>query len=268
MAGEACEPKDAGRSGSEGLIVKEPLYSIFNLSEERHWWFRGRRRIILDLVEKYISPNFRVLDVGCGAGETLRRLEGMGDPVGVDISEEAVRYCRRRGCGKVSRVDGIELPFQKGEFDLVLSLDVLEHIADEKRALAEYRRVIKPGGRLILTVPAYRWLWSGHDNDNQHLRRYGRRQLEERLVTAGLKVERVTFYCTRLFPLIAAVRLIGNVIDRILPSRKVGRDFKIPGVFCNRLLEKIFAGESVPLSAGRDFPFGSSLLAVCRNEMT
>lgn len=248
--------------------MQDQLYSIFNVSEDKHWWFRGRRRIILDLVKIYLPPrsDCLILDVGCGAGETLSQLGSLGKPFGVDISEEAVVYARRRGCSKVSQVDGIELPYHDEKFDLVLSLDVLEHIEDEKRSLSEYQRVLKTGGRLFLTVPAYRWLWSGHDDDNLHLRRYGRQRLIERLRSAELEVERLTYFCSYLFPLIAAVRLTENLSDRVFKSHKVGRDFRLPTPPLNNILERIFARESVRISSGRNFPFGSSLLAVCQKK--
>jgi SAM-dependent methyltransferase len=245
--------------------VKKKLYSLFNYSEENHWWFLARRGIIFDLLKQCLpaDPRPRIMDVGCGAGETLKQLEELGDPMGVDISPEAIRYCRERGCGDVQLVDGNILPSGDCEFDLVLSLDVIEHLEDDLGALREYQRVIKEGGILFVTVPAYRWLWSGHDDDNLHLRRYTRKHLSALIIESGFMIERSTYFCTYLFGLIAAVRVFGNITRGVFRERKEGSDFKIPGQLINKILHKIFLSESGWLKR-HNFPFGSSLLVICR----
>ena len=245
--------------------LKKKLYSIFNYSEKNHWWFVARREIILNLLRQYLPGDHRarIMDVGCGAGETLKQLEMLGNPRGVDVSPEAIRYCRERGCRDLRLVDGIILPAEDGEFDVVLSLDVIEHLEDDRGALREYYRIVKSGGILFITVPAYSWLWSGHDDDNLHLRRYTRKDLRARLFEAGFRIERTTYFCTYLFGLIAAVRIAGNISGRIFERREEGADFQIPGRFLNNIFRKIFSAELEWLKR-HNFPFGSSLLAVCR----
>ncbi|MEA1926925.1 MAG: class I SAM-dependent methyltransferase [Candidatus Auribacterota bacterium] len=245
--------------------MKQKLYSIFNYSEENHWWFLARRRILLGLLKRSlpVGPRPRILDVGCGTGETLKQLEKLGNPTGVDISPAAIQFCRERGCDDLHLVDGIILPSKNEEFDIVLSLDVIEHLEDDAAALREYRRVIKPGGVLFITVPAYRWLWSGHDDDNLHLRRYTKKELTSRLLETGFRIERSTYFCTYLFGLIAAVRMVGNMRAGLFGRRKEGADFKIPGRVLNKILMKIFFSEFGWLKH-HNLPFGSSLLVICK----
>jgi hypothetical protein len=114
-------------------------------------------------------------------------------------------------------------------------------------------------------VPAYNWLWSGHDDDNLHLRRYTKKMLIARLIEAGFRIERSTYFCTYLFGLIAAVRIFGNIAGRVFGPRKEGADFRIPGRVLNNILQKIFSAESGWLKR-HNFPFGSSLLTVCRKK--
>lgn len=248
------------------MKMAETLYSVFDATEDSHWWFVARRRIVCSLLTPLLPPSRpRILDVGCGMGSTLKALEDLGEAVGADISEEALAACRRRGCRDVRLIGEQGLPFAEGEFDAVLSLDVLEHIEDDRGALAEYLRVTKPGGILLLTVPAYRWLWSAHDDINHHRRRYLRRPLADLLLGAGWKIERLSYFCSYLFPLVASVRIMTRTLSRVFRFRERGMEFKIPGAAVNRACAAIFAAEAAWLRR-RDFPFGSSLLAVCRRE--
>ncbi len=246
------------------MQMDETLYSVFDATEDTHWWFVARRAIVLALLRPLLPPlRPRILDVGCGTGSTLKELQEMGEASGADISEEAVAFCRRRGCRDVRRVPEAGLPFAEGEFDAVLSLDVLEHIADDRAALREYLRVARPGGVLLVTVPAYAWLWSVHDDLNRHRRRYLRAPLRSLLFSAGWEVERLSYFCTFLFPPVAAVRLAFRLLRRERP----GLEFKIPGQLVNRACRAVFSSEASWLRRA-DFPFGSSLLAVCRKPRT
>jgi len=248
------------------MKMDEALYSVFDATEDTHWWFVGRRAVVLSLLRPLLPPGSpRILDVGCGTGSTLKELERLGDAVGADISEEALAFCRRRGCRDVRKVEEEALPFREAEFDAVLSLDVLEHIENEGRALAEYRRALKPGGILLLTVPAYRWLWSAHDDINRHRRRYTRGPLRALLRSSGFEPERATYFCTFLFPPVALIRMAVRFLAKALHHEEHGLEFKIPGQFINRACQAVFASEAFWLQRA-DFPFGSSLLAICRKR--
>ena len=204
-----------------------------------------------------------ILDIGSGAGGTLRELETYGPAVGVDISPRAVDCCRRRGCRRLVRVGEGSLPFAAASFDLLIALDVIEHIGDDRAALKDYRRLLRPGGRLLLTVPAYRWLWSWHDQVNHHRRRYTRRSLGKVLAEAGLVEERLTYYCFLLFLPVALVRVLEKTLARLIGYRREELAFRIPPLPVNRLLTRLFAAERHWLRR-RGFPFGSSLLALAR----
>jgi len=249
------------------MKMDETLYSVFDASEDTHWWFLARRRIVLTMAESFlpVGGRPRILDVGCGTGSTLKELEKLGPAVGADISPDAIAYCRHRGCRDVRLVKESELPFAEGEFDFVLSLDVLEHIEDDEKAVREYRRVLKEGGMLLITVPAYRWLWSTHDDINRHKRRYTRRSFKNLLNGAGCPPRRLTYFCTYLFLPVAVVRFALKGLSEYFHWQKKGLDFKIPGRAVNRVCEAVFASEARWL-VKRDFPFGSSLMAVCLKE--
>ena len=143
--------------------------------DEHHWWYRGRRRIIRAELERLPLPRpARVLDAGCGSGRTLQELVRYGEVTGIELNEEAAELARSRGLGEV-RVGRLEeLPWPDQSFDLITCLDVIEHTPDDRPALAELHRVCRPGGWLLVTVPAYPALWSLHDEANHHYRRYSR----------------------------------------------------------------------------------------------
>jgi len=247
------------------MKMAENLYSLFNTTTETHWWFVGRRKIVLCLVRKIISEvsRSRIVDIGCGAGATLKQLEDMGEATGVDISSHAVSYCRQRGCRRVCLSEEYSLPFSDNKISLIISLDVLEHLDYDYQHLREYHRILKDDGKILLTVPALPWLWSGHDKANRHYRRYTRTQLKNLLEREGWKIEKLSYFCTFLFPLIMVLRLISKAANKIIKTYNADWNFKIPGFGINWLFARIFAGEAFWLSRGR-FPIGSSLLAICR----
>lgn len=227
--------------------------------DERHWWYRGRRRIIraeLDMLP--LPADASILDAGCGSGRTLEDLIAYGHVSGIEISLEAVEVARARDCADV-RVGRLEqLPWDSDTFDLITCLDVLEHVADDRLALGELRRVCKPGGWLVMTVPAYQTLWSYHDEANRHYRRYERATLRAAVADSGWRLERLTSFNTLLFPPAVAVRLAQR------RRRNGGPDFDLhPGPrWLNRALEAPLRAEARWLRRGRTLPAGLSLLAV------
>ena len=191
----------------------------------------------------------------------LTHLARFGDAQGVDMDEEAVGYCHDRGLEHVTQSAADSLPFPNESFDLVTALDVVEHIDDDLGALREMKRVLKPGGQLLLTVPAYRFLWGRQDDINLHKRRYVARELRGRLHAAGFVVERLTYMNSILFPAIAAIRLV----RRVLPEPpKLESDFAFPAPQpLNVTLGAIFGSERHLLTRF-DIPFGVSIMALAR----
>lgn len=155
--------------------------------EDRHWWFQSRRLIVRALLRAGgVTTPRRILDAGCGTGRNLLDYARLGhEAEGVDFSAEAVAFCRRRGLDAVRQAPLEELPYEDGRFDLVVATDVIEHLSDDHAALAELRRVTAPGGRIAVTVPAYQWLWSAHDESLHHFRRYTDARLRGAIVKAG-----------------------------------------------------------------------------------
>ncbi len=196
----------------------------------------------------------------------MKQLEELGDAVGVDISSEAIGYCRDRGCRRLCLVEEEQLPFGDNSFDLVISMDILEHLDHEYRHLREYQRILKKGDCLLITVPALSWLWSNHDRANRHRRRYSRPGLKDLLAKEGWQIERLSYFCTLLFPLVMVTRLISKLVTGIAGDYDPAWDFKIPGFGLNHLFCRIFGWEAFWLTR-RNFPIGSSLLGICRKRI-
>jgi SAM-dependent methyltransferase len=229
--------------------------------EERHWWYRGRRAVIDAVLNGLqLAPGARILDAGCGSGRNMVELARRGTVTGIELASQSLEVARARGAGAVLPGSLDErLPFDDGAFDLAVALDVLEHLADDGAALAELARVVAPGGRVLVTVPQYGWLWGEHDVLAHHHRRYSRSVLVDRAAAAGLRPERVTAFNTLLLAPIAATRYVQRLRRRDEPASDLGRT---PGGAVNTMLESLLTAEAALIARGRDLPVGVSLLVV------
>jgi SAM-dependent methyltransferase len=231
-------------------------------AEDRHWWYRGRRNVIERVIADLKLPaRARILDAGCGSGRNMIELARHGTVSGVELSGPSVDIARARGAGEVIAGSVLDMPFDSDSFDLSVCLDVIEHLDDDVGALRELRRVLAPGGSLLVTVPAYQWLWSGHDEVNHHRRRYTRRSLQRVAEQAGWEQVRTTYFNSLLLPLAILLR----VLDRF--SRKTTEsslDLWVPPQPMNWLLERPLALEAALIGRGGRIPAGLSLLAVFR----
>jgi len=237
-------------------------YEILYRSEATHWWLAARRNIVLDSIRQSYPGrhDLHFLDAGCGTGLMLQELLPLGTAEGVDISDEALQFCRRRGLENVRNADLLDLPFAAERFDVVTALDVLEHLDDDAGALREFGRVLKPGGRVFVFAPAHRWLWSLQDEVSHHKRRYIARTLRDAVSRAGLVIERLTYVSTLLLPVIFLGRQWLKVRRRF---REFDTENDLHPQWSNGILRSIFQLE-IPILRHTDMPFGASLLCVAR----
>lgn len=230
-------------------------------NEKSHFFYVGNHRVILSLVEKYTkAQDLKILDAGCGTGLLAKKLEKFGNIEAVDISPEALKFAKKRGI-KVKQASVTQLPFKVNTFDLVVSVDVIYHKeVDDQKALSEFFRVLKPGGVLVLRVPANKWLNLRHDTHVHTRERYNKGELLEKLKIPGFKIEKISFVNFVLLPL-AAIRYL---FERLNPDREVSSGIeKTSPFFINAVLTFILFIEAL-LIAKLNFPFGLGLVAVCR----
>ena len=244
--------------------MKEHTYPIMFRIEQSHWWYTGRRKILANFVEdicrRVTDRRPRILDVGCGTGANLLMLSEYGDAEGVDISKDALAFCRERGLDKVKLGAGEELPYDDGTFDLVTAFDVVEHMDNDLAGLREMRRVLRPGGRVLLFVPAFMFLWGLQDDVSNHRRRYRLPELQRVLERAGFEIERTTYANITFFLPILFVRQLMRVT-----GIKTESENNINVSAFNGLLGKILGAESWLLKY-MDIPFGVSGLCVARKS--
>ena len=242
--------------------MMEHTYPILYEVEQSHWWHVGRRRIIASVVEdicKQVKDRRpRILDVGCGTGANLLMLSNYGDAEGVDISEDALAFCRERGLQKVKHGAAEELPYEDGTFDLVTALDVVEHIDDDVASLREMRRVLRPDGRVLLFVPTFMFLWGLQDDVSNHRRGYRLPELHRVLDQAGFDVERSTYANIIFFAPILIIRQLMRLTGL---KAETENNINVPAL--NGVFGWLLGTESTILRY-TNLPFGVSGLCVAR----
>lgn len=239
--------------------MESVLYEQHFRLEDHHWWFVGRRDLVLHELARHGGKQpGPILDLGCGTGGMLQHLRSFGDAVGLDNAPEAAAGCRLRQVPFVQGW-GTQLPFDAGSFGTVTALDVVEHMSDDLGILQEMYRVLRPGGLLLLTVPAYQFLWSKHDVLNHHQRRYRRRGMRSLVTRAGFEIEKLSYYNTLLFPAAVARKSLMRFNDKEGSASHLD---EVAGPV-NALLRRILIAER-PLVQRWDFPFGASLICAAR----
>jgi SAM-dependent methyltransferase len=223
-----------------------------------HWWYVARRKVLHSLIERVVRPPAcaRILEVGCGTGHNLKMLESFGSADGIEIDAQARAVAEKRLERKIAAAPLPELPgVERGVYDLVAALDVVEHVDDDEATVAALASCLRPGGKLLVTVPAHQWMWSAHDELNHHKRRYSKPALKKLIEESPLRLDSLGYFNSLLFPLAVAARLAskvrgGGTGEESLPPKPV-----------NYVFERAFAAErrligTVPL------PPGLSLFAV------
>jgi len=245
--------------------MQQHTYAIMDRVEDSHWWFVGRRAILEMFLRRIIQnpkskiQNSKLLDVGCGTGANLEMLSQFGTAEGVDVSDDALEFCRKKGL-TVSKGLAEKLPYPDESFDITTALDVVEHLDDDIAGLREMHRVTKEGGHALIFVPAFMWLWGVQDDISNHRIRYTKRQIVERLGRAGFSVERATYANFTFFAFI----LGGRTLMR-LTGIKPESENNVNISSLNGLFGKIFAAERFWLR-NFDFPFGVSIVIVARKN--
>lgn len=236
--------------------------------ESSHWWFVARRQAVHDLVIKTrLGPESRILEIGCSGGLLMEQFwsEGFEQVQGIDISEDAIELCRQK---KLSAqvMDAQKLDFPDASFDFAIASDVLEHLADDGGALREWSRVLKPGGMLLVFVPAFMFLWTAHDVANKHQRRYRAPELNSRMQAAGFIIERSSYWNSFLFTPITLVRVVKHLVTGgKLPANGGHGDFFVPPKAINQTLLSLVRLENRLLRMGVNWPLGVSAMAMGRN---
>jgi SAM-dependent methyltransferase len=241
------------------------LYPRMAAVEDTHWWFAARRTICERLLERVGLPcEALILEAGCGTGGNFQMLARLGRLYAMDNEPAALNFAASRGLAQLARgsLPG-DIPFGNLRFDLAVMTDVLEHLDDESASLRALHSRLKPGGWLLLTVPALQWLWSVHDVTHHHRRRYRLPDLLQLLISCGYNVDYLSYYNVILFPAVAGVR----ILQRLWPAKSVMNDERhnlvMPRPWLNTLLLRLFASERYLLGSLR-LPLGISLVALAR----
>lgn len=244
-------------------------YKLLKDRESFFWWNVGRRNILKDALRRHTdSRSAVILDIGCGPGGNSLFLKDFGVICGVDPSNEALQYARTETYQEVKQGSATELPFKDGLFDIVAVLDVIEHVEDDTRALKEVFRVLKPGGFLLLTVPAYKWMWSKHDEALHHKRRYEREELKKKVIHTGLRIKEFSNFVIPSIPFRALkifIRSIKKFLGLKIEDTLKTDDVLLPSLFNNALIFWL----TIERHCMRVYPlpWGSSILVVAKKPL-
>jgi 2-polyprenyl-3-methyl-5-hydroxy-6-metoxy-1,4-benzoquinol methylase len=244
------------------VLMDADLYEQLRRVEDDHWWFRSRRHIVKSLIARSMghARPLRICDIGCGTGGNLVAFAENHEIFGVEKSVQGVEFARRRLGDRVTighLPDGIELPNES--FDVVLLLDVLEHVESDAQSAKRAVELLRSGGIVVATVPANPWLYSQYDVRLHHFRRYSKSQFRQLWI--GTKLELLSYYNALLFPPAATVR----IANRLFPSRDATNDLEVPPALLNSVLRFVMKAET-PFLGRVPVPFGLSLIAVARRQ--
>jgi len=237
------------------------LYKAHIDYSEKHWWFMGRRTIVKNILSKYLfskNNNFKIADIGSGAGSMISILNYFGKVTAIEPNAELTQYLQTKFDSKIEISNSTFENFKPTtQYDIISFFDVLEHLDNDEQILKKISSMLNKGGYFVCTVPAYNFLWGSNDKIAHHKRRYTKQALTKKLQAADFKIIRISYFNFFFFPLIALIRLL----DRFLPQQKI--DFQVGGSFLNDILYKIFASESLFLKY-TNLPFGISLFCLAQ----
>src|SRR3989338_1869746 len=245
--------------------MNRDIFEIMYNTEETYWWFTGQRLLLKQLLDKYYSgrKNLVLLDVGCGTGRVLELLGKYGKPYGIDLSDDALGFCRERGAKNVKSSDVMDIKFKPNTFDAVTSLGVFYHrnVVDDLRGMKEIHRVLKPDGRLLFFDCAMMSLYGNHDLAFHGVRRYSKRELKSKLENAGFVVERISYINSLMFLPVYLKRKLEKLTK---PRAKSEIQETISPLF-NSILGRLYKTE-IKFSKYMSYPFGINIFAVARKS--
>ena len=230
--------------------------------EEKYWWWIGKRGIIKGLLNRLNLNSTNILDTGCGTGLNLNYLKDYGTVIGLDFSKDAFKFCKMHKHKNLVQADAEKLPFNDDTFDLITALDLLEHL-DDNKALKEFYRVLRTSGYLIVTVPAFEFLWSKHDEALHHKRRYKKGQFGAILKQNGFILKKITYWNFFLFLPIVMMRLIKK---KTMKKQEVKTDVEALPNIVNSLFASVLKLESHLISHDVNLPFGTSIVCICKKR--
>lgn len=237
-------------------------YKILNETAEENWWYRVRRKMVKNFIKRYSvggdKRGLEILDIGCGTGALLKELEDFGVCYGLDNSWQAIDFCKKGLIGNVKIGDATNIPYKDNKFDIVLAMDILEHIKDDELSIKEIRRVLKDGGLAIIFVPAFNFLWGKSDELGRHYRRYRLKDLKLKIKNNGFYIIKASYFNFFLFAPIMFARFFIRILSIPIKSEN---EIGIKSI--NSILYFIFYTESI-LFNYINFPFGVSAMVICR----
>ena len=237
--------------------MERVVYQQMAELDDRHWWYRARRRILAELIRREVRlpADARILEIGCGTGHNLQMLSGFGHVDGLELDDEAAALSEKRLGRSILRSPLPQLADVADDYDLIGAFDVIEHIEDDHAALAAIATKLKRGGKFMMTVPAHPWMWTAHDVANHHKRRYSKKALRSLVEGSPMRLDRIGYFNSLLFPLAVAERTVSKL------RGKDDGDVSLPPGALNRTLEAVFASER-HLVGRLPLPPGLSLFAV------
>lgn len=247
--------------------MEKEMYQSMYETETYHWYFKSKYEIVLSTLEKAglkKNSGVDIADFGCGCGLMLENLLQYGKPIGMDYSEEALQYCKLNYNGELLQVD-IEQYDETDRFDYAVALDVIEHVEHDTLAMTNIFNSLHDNGVCVVTVPALMSLWSKHDENCMHCRRYNKEMLEKCIIESGFEVEYISYYNFWSFVPVWVIRKIQNILRLDNQGSKLEYGFKKDGIV-NNILYRIFSSEKKRITKGKAFPCGVSLICIARKK--
>ena len=231
--------------------------------EDKYWWFVGHRDIIYKLIKNF-DRNIKILEIGCASGSLLELLivNGFKNIYGIDISEEAIKLCKKKGIKNCHVMDAVNMKFKNEEFDLIIAADVLEHIKDHNIALNEWKRILKKNGKMIIFVPAFKFLWSDHDYINHHYRRYSKYELIKALNDSNFNIIRSSYWNFLLFFPVGLFRILKRGFGIRTKNKKKDQLYEL-NPFINKIFINLLKFEN-SLMIMLNFPIGISVFIMAK----